>query len=332
VAALAPGALVRRLLAERLLDAADVVDGEITITDASRSHAVSLVRRGTGGGLVVKQADPERTGPGRLLDREVTVHALARTVGSLARAAPAVRLADRDLVVADLVEPGETLWTRCARDRALEPALAGALGEALGALHAETRAASPGLPGAPPWILSALEPGDWTSADPRTAPVPGYLPDPAATAAALAALAAGWGPECLIHGDVRWENCLVDGDGVVLVDWELADRGDPLWDVAGALAELMAGPLLGLTRAAAVPPAARRLWSAWRTAYRPARTPAARRRAVALAGARLLQFAYEHAHRNGAAVPTVAPLAREAARVLADPAAAGCTLFNDNPP
>jgi aminoglycoside phosphotransferase (APT) family kinase protein len=36
---------------------------------------------------------------------------------------------------------------------------------------------------------------------------------------------------------MKWDNCLVDGDAgnVRIVDWELADIGDPSWDVGAVL-------------------------------------------------------------------------------------------------
>jgi len=41
----------------------------------------------------------------------------------------------------------------------------------------------------------------------------------------------------LIHGDIKWMNFLITGKGpeekIYLIDWEIADIGDPMWDVAG---------------------------------------------------------------------------------------------------
>ena len=46
-----------------------------------------------------------------------------------------------------------------------------------------------------------------------------------------------WQRTSLIHGDIKWMNFIVlnenDEEKVKLIDWEIADIGDPLWDVAG---------------------------------------------------------------------------------------------------
>ena len=61
----------------------------------------------------------------------------------------------------------------------------------------------------------------------------------------LRATAASFSPSCLIHGDVKWDNMIID-DGpppkVLLFDWELSGRGDPAWDLGSALADTLALP------------------------------------------------------------------------------------------
>jgi Ser/Thr protein kinase RdoA (MazF antagonist) len=53
-------------------------------------------------------------------------------------------------------------------------------------------------------------------------------------AEALDALESVWRPSALIHCDWKLENCLTSAEGTSLhvVDWELAQWGDPLWDAA----------------------------------------------------------------------------------------------------
>ena len=48
-------------------------------------------------------------------------------------------------------------------------------------------------------------------------------------------VASKWETYSLIHGDIKWLNFIVlpHEEELKLVDWEIADLGDPLWDVAG---------------------------------------------------------------------------------------------------
>jgi thiamine kinase-like enzyme len=48
-------------------------------------------------------------------------------------------------------------------------------------------------------------------------------------------VAAQWEVTSLIHGDIKWMNFIVmpNNEDIKLIDWEIADLGDPLWDVAG---------------------------------------------------------------------------------------------------
>jgi thiamine kinase-like enzyme len=56
----------------------------------------------------------------------------------------------------------------------------------------------------------------------------------------LDALAKEWQRDVLIHGDIKWDNILLakgdeGGKPFLIIDWELADKGDATWDVGGAL-------------------------------------------------------------------------------------------------
>lgn len=47
----------------------------------------------------------------------------------------------------------------------------------------------------------------------------------------------------LIHGDIKWMNFLVHGakgqEQLSIIDWEIADIGDPMWDVAGIFMSML---------------------------------------------------------------------------------------------
>jgi aminoglycoside phosphotransferase (APT) family kinase protein len=97
----------------------------------------------------------------------------------------------------------------------------------------------------PPGILTAHRGGPlvrWLG--PGQMRLVGRVRDHAPLARALDELAATWRRDTFIHGDIKFENCVVasgadapdDADSraraeVKLVDWELADFGEAAWDV-----------------------------------------------------------------------------------------------------
>ncbi len=78
----------------------------------------------------------------------------------------------------------------------------------------------------------------------------------------LRSLAEEWRPAFFIHGDFKTENILLNADPraadrpkIVVVDWELAGRGEPLWDVGSYVGSLLFGWIDGLQYDTGVSPA-----------------------------------------------------------------------------
>jgi thiamine kinase-like enzyme len=63
----------------------------------------------------------------------------------------------------------------------------------------------------------------------------------------LIKLKKSWQFTHLIHGDIKWINFLISENELdqKLIDWELADIGDPIWDVAGLLQSYITAWLFG---------------------------------------------------------------------------------------
>jgi len=124
------------------------------------------------------------------------------------------------------------------------------LGSALGTYHAGITLArgneTPDVavfPKCAPWILSFHHQSFPTSELARSlAQLRTVLQDFAGFAERLDQLRTDWRIDCLIHGDIRWENCLLYPDPAhggrlhfKLIDWETADFGDACWDIGGVL-------------------------------------------------------------------------------------------------
>lgn len=44
-----------------------------------------------------------------------------------------------------------------------------------------------------------------------------------------------WEKNSLIHGDIKWMNFLVQEEELYIIDWEISDIGDIIWDLAGCV-------------------------------------------------------------------------------------------------
>jgi thiamine kinase-like enzyme len=196
-----------------------------------------------------------------------------------------------------------------------------------------------------PWVLSLAD------ADLGTQPMAlsfTSAPNPALGAvlgshdfkSALNAIKKEWVATSLIHGDLKWMNLLVhreeDREKVKVIDWEIADIGDPLWDVAGILQGFVTNivfyhpavasetfspvPGLGLPHLQAAWPLMDHFWQQYRALTAPDADPAAEAAALAktlrYTGARLLQSAIEQNMMMTTLQPTATKLLQASHAIL----------------
>jgi aminoglycoside phosphotransferase (APT) family kinase protein len=150
-----------------------------------------------------------------------------------------------------------------------------------------------------------------------------------------------------VHGDLRWDNCLaISAPGskrrtqTLIIDWELAGRGEAALDVGTVLAEYLSawvgsipivevatpGRLLSVARypLRRMQPAIDAFWSAYRAT---SSTPPALWRVLELAAVRLLNTAVERAQVLAAPSAHVVLLLQLAENVLREPEGAAHTLL-----
>jgi aminoglycoside phosphotransferase (APT) family kinase protein len=335
------------LLSLGLVKPRDVVEEGLAVTDVSRRNCVFLATTRSGPSFVVKQAGPRTA---RTLAHEAAVLGALAGMAELAGRVPVVvhhEPAARRLVVST---PGG------ARDwgdhRGRFPRIpARVLGRTLAALH---RLPSDGVEAPPPdvdrmWALLLPEPPHELVLDLSAA-----AQDLVARIQAddhlcrrLEELRSTPGDEVLVHGDLRWANCLaLAAPGserrtrVVLADWELAGPGPAAFDVGTVLAEYLSvwigsipigdprdpGRLLARARhpLERMRPAIHDFWAAYRVANPLGPTL---RRVVELGAVRLLQTAVEHAQDRVAPTAHIVTLVQLADNLLRHPEDAALTLL-----
>jgi Phosphotransferase enzyme family len=337
------------LLSLGLVKPREVVEERLTIADASRRNSVFLAEVRGGPTYVVKQAEP-RAAP--TLAHEAAVLGVLADVTDVAGQVPAVMHADPDAGPLVLRTPGAALdWNEHQRASRFPRTPSRGLGRLLAALHRlpadSVEALPPGID--PMWGLSLPEPPYELLLDLSTGAqdLVARLQASQPLCNRLAELG-NVGPDgALVHGDVRWDNCLaVAALGArrrtrpLLVDWELAGHGLEAFDVGTVLAEYLRawvesipivdpldpGRLVAQARHPLwrIQPAVQSFWSAYALASR--RRPTLER-VIQLAAVRILQTAVEQA--QGSAVPSAHHLAllRLADNLLRDPGNAAYRLL-----
>lgn len=350
------------LLERGWMPPAAVVDGDFMTLEATRRNRNLKVLRAEGPSLFLKQAgqwDPQSVGT---LRTEAALYQLANATPETPFAVLRPLLPrfhgfdpDRNVLVLEGLTGAESLHMRQLRENAIGPDVARAVGTALGIVHRELKVerAAPAVPqgtfrSQPPWILSA--------ADMAGQPVQGvsgaglqlfqvlhrYPEFPRL----LAELRTGWQIETLIHGDVKWDNFLVspDGKSAHLVDWELADFGDPSWDAGAVLQGFLTSWIVSIQSPPGAPggsadfaqlplprlrPAIRAFWNAYVQALGVDRAEADRRldRAVRYGAARMVQTAYEFLQYSTEITGPAVWLLQVSQNLLKDPRRGTVELF-----
>jgi aminoglycoside phosphotransferase (APT) family kinase protein len=196
---------------------------------------------------VVKQAGPRSA---LTLQRESEVLRLLADAPALNQQVPTVVHEDRDMALLVLRSPGGGLdWREHHRSGRFPIAPARALGRSLAALHGLHAC---GLQGPAEsdrtWGLTITDPSHELMLGLSSAAqdlVARLQANPAITER-LERVRDGGGYDTLVHGDLRWDNCLAFASPgsrrrtrVLLVDWELAGRGESALDVGSVLAEYL---------------------------------------------------------------------------------------------
>jgi Ser/Thr protein kinase RdoA (MazF antagonist) len=342
------------LIERGLLGPEAVVDGGLVVTDLSRRNRNYRV--------------VTREGPCFLLKQGMTAEAAA-TVAHEASVYQQLSQNDQGLGVhlprycgydvpsavlaLELMRDWEDLGSFHLRTGQFPAGPAALLGTALGAIHRATKKpVAECVPAMAPRILLLHRPDArvFRDASAATLELIRIIQSEPDFCGALERLRASWRQEVLMHGDVKWDNCLVtviqDGPGELkLIDWESAVPGDPAWDIGSALGHYLSCWLFSIPVTGSVLPqqfpvlaaypldAMKSAMAACWVAYVHTRGLSQQAagelllRSVQLAGARLVQTGFESAQTmHRLASPQVLHL-QLALNILQRPREAAIALF-----
>jgi hypothetical protein len=247
--------VVHELVRRGLIDKTELVDGGVTVVDSTSRHRNSQVIRKSGSGYFVKEAIPTQTMSVQTLMREASTYAIVQNgngpLASLAAIMPRFHVWDpqQRLLVLELLSSAETLGAQIRRTSTFSPASAADFGRALATYHGQaagsaTSALGQLFPRSLPWALTVSQQSagamqGLSGANSQMFSVIQRYPN---FPARLDALQKTWRRDTLIHGDLKFENLMLSyangpdaPAGIRVVDWEVADVGDPRWDVGSML-------------------------------------------------------------------------------------------------
>ncbi|MEQ5857160.1 aminoglycoside phosphotransferase family protein [Halomonas sp. EF61] len=307
------------LVHQGLLSLDDLVKASLAVHAHGQRNRGFSVTWPNGQGYYVKQHRPD-AGPWEARSSVVNEARVLRLIGHgnvAVPGAPTLRCFDRwrQALVTDWQVSSAPCASLAIADLRTGTAVATLLGKALAELHGHLRTSGKeDLRGQPfcasaPWVmrfdrLHPLAGEDQSWAQAKLVTLIGHFPD---LLTHLCTLAETWPAQQLIHGDMKWQNCIVhrkDGGppGCLFIDWEMACLGDPLWDLAGLAQSWLKHwsdtlpPDLGhrarLGAEATLAPVQTALGALF-TAYRVTSLSADPERFVRLCGARLVQTLYE---------------------------------------
>jgi hypothetical protein len=339
-----PNDLVHYLLERGLLTPESAIAGRLTVVPtARRNNNFSVVCTG-GPSYFVKSLQPSAAQGFETLRQEASLYTVARSeeaLGPLRDVLPEFHLYDpqRSLLVVEHIPNARTISEMHLQLGEAAEWIAELTGRALASIHAAAAGALPRLdPNAfrriTPWALSLHQitpsfgqPGVQLQTLLLTYPEYGQ---------ALDAMRASWRPNTVMHGDMKFDNCLLtEADGarrLRIVDWELADLGEELWDVAGILQNYLYWSAVSTQTSGAwsvampfekLQPAMAAFWNAWASTRGVAEgeRPAQLERASAFAAARLLQSVMEMLVVTPVMSGHVALMLQTSLNILRDPAA-----------
>jgi hypothetical protein len=238
--------LVHYLLARALVAVADVVDGHFMTLEAGRRNRNFKVILGPGMGLFVKQIKVLEEQSMVTMRRETECYQFARDYPDWAGLMP--RMIDHDplrhSLIVELIPAAKNLSEFHSRHGEYSVEAARLAGKALALYHRAVPHESlpPGQMGLfrkqVPWIFALREVP--AKASGGLVELIACLQAHPQQLANMARLGQAWRFDGIIHGDMKWDNCLVFADGndvlqLRIIDWEVVDIGDAAWDLAGLM-------------------------------------------------------------------------------------------------
>ena len=253
------------LISRGLVSADSVVEGDLVVAEAGRRNRNFKIFRRKQPSLFVKQIKTTEAQAMSTIQREAGFY---RTIHADPKYAAISRLipkfvdfeAKRHALALGLTENAESLSEHHLRQGRFPEETARMIGSALGTVHSHgpilladpvARSLFP-YQVAWPMMLDQMGYQFMDTFGPIGPQLRQGIQQLPTLQPMLAALRPLWQYDSLIHGDMKWDNCLLSSRNggapeLTIVDWELADIGDGAWDVATIFKEYLVAAILNST-------------------------------------------------------------------------------------
>ena len=244
--------IVHYLTDKNFVTAESVVNGNFIVVDMSRRNRNFKIIRNHDKGYFVKQVKNWDMQSVNSLVREANSYHLVQSskgFEELAELMPRLIYFDsyRSIIVLELFPQSENLSEMHLRLGGFPTYIASSLGKSLGTYHKNVRntinevRAKKIFPETLPWMLTVNHQyiQQVKNIDANHHQFFSIIDKYPEFLISIQQLSETWQVNSLIHGDMKWDNCIVfkntettsDELTIKIIDWELADLGDSSWDV-----------------------------------------------------------------------------------------------------
>lgn len=233
------------------------INGQYLVTQQQSRNSIFQIQLGQlSSGLFVKQLNSLDGQNGYLMQKEATANYLIHKTGVLAQLTPFVPEyfgydPSHHVLVTQYFLQAQSLHEVVMARKTFEGVQVEVLAKILATLHQDLSGHIEHIQSLqffnrqPPWVLSLGDPNHpLINVSPQfSGPVVQLIHQQPLIAEALEYLRVNWRGKSLIHGDIKLANFIVlppsEGTQIKLIDWEISDLGDSLWDVAGLVQSLL---------------------------------------------------------------------------------------------
>lgn len=254
---LAPDTVYQYLQKRQLIDEEAVVKGNFMVHPVKTRNNIMKILVQPDNSLFVKQMETDLVS-GNLFQREISAYHFLKNnkeFSSIAAIVPSLLDYDdeHNIMVTELLHDAKNLHEHYMLTKNFDLNLAKEQAAILSAYHIvpNKKTNTSMFPKLLPWILQLdkHKAHEFFVGNESSVEIINLIKQNHVLQSELINLAKSWQFTHLIHGDIKWINFLAvekeGGFSQKLIDWELADIGDPLWDVAGLMQSYVTTWLLG---------------------------------------------------------------------------------------